>query len=102
MLCEIYGVPLETGVTYDIVAVTKEIPIPEATVVPDKSAQYVVYTDDKPYTVAGKVGYEVDSYRVKYVDGAEVERTVMYHDTYSAVQPITYVGVNERPIETTE
>lgn len=102
VLCEIYGVPLETGVTYDIVAVTKEIPIPEATVVPDKSAQYVVYTDDKPYTVAGKVGYEVDSYRVKYVDGAEVERTFMYHDTYSAVQPITYVGVNERPIETTE
>lgn len=101
VLCELYGVPLETGVTYDIVATTKEIPIPEATVVPDKTAQYVVYTDDT-YTVAGKVGYEVDSYRVKYVDGAEVERTFMYHDTYSAVQPITYVGVNERPIETEE
>lgn len=100
VLCELYGVPLESGVTYDIVAVTTEIPIPEATVVPDKSAQYVIYTDDKPYTVAGKVGYEVDSYRVKYVDGVEVERTFMYHDTYSPVQPVTYVGVSERPLPT--
>lgn len=102
VLCELYGMPLDTGVTYDIVAVTKEIPIPEATVVSDKTAQYVVYTDDKPYTVAGKVGYEVDSYRVKYVDGAEVERTFMYHDTYNAVQPVTYVGVSERPLPTVQ
>lgn len=100
VLCEIYGPAPETGVTYDIVAVTKEIPIPEATIIPDKTGQHVVYTDDKPYTVAGKVGYEVDSYKVKYVNGEEVERTFMYHDTYSPVQPVTYVGVNERPLPT--
>ncbi len=100
VLCEIYGKPLEAGVTYDIVAVTTEVPIPEATIVPDKTAQYVIYTDDLPYTVAGKVGYQVDSYKVKYVDGKEVERTFLYHDTYDPVQPVTYVGVSERPLDT--
>ncbi len=100
VLCEIYGPAMEAGVTYDIVAVTTEVPIPEATIVPDKTAEHVVYTDDPPYTVAGKVGYEVDSYKVKYVNGEEVERTPLYHDSYEPVQPVTYVGVSERPLAT--
>jgi len=96
VICDIYGPALETGVTYDLVATTTEIPIPEATAVPDKKAEHVIYTDET-YTEAGKIGYEVDSYRVKYVNGAEVERKHMYHDTYPATQPITYVGISERP-----
>lgn len=102
VLCEIYGSALETGVTYDIVAVKTEVPIPEATIVPDKTAEHVIYTDDPPVTVPGKVGYEVDSFKVKYVNGEEVERTPLYHDTYAPVQPIVYTGVSERPVETIE
>ncbi|MDD6050793.1 MAG: VanW family protein [Clostridiales bacterium] len=101
VVCEIYGPALEAGVTYDLIATKTEVPIPEPTTVPDKKAEYVVYTDET-YTVNGSVGYEVDSYKVKYVDGKEVDRTFMYHDTYAAVQPIIYVGVSERPLETTE
>ena len=101
VLCEIYGVPHEEGVTYDIVAVQTEVPIPEATVVPDKKAEHVIYTDES-FTQPGAVGYEVDSYKVKYVNGAEVERTFLYHDTYKAVQPVTYVGVSERPLDLME
>lgn len=100
VLCEIYGVPLEAGVTYDIVAVTTEVPIPEPTVVPDTKAEHVIYTDET-FTVEGSVGYEVDSYKVKYLNGEEVERTFLYHDTYKVVQPVTYVGVSERPLEET-
>lgn len=102
VICEIYGTALEPGVTYDLVATQTEVPIPEATIVPDKEAAHVIYIDDVPYTEPGRIGYEVDSYKVKYVDGTEVERTHMYHDTYAPVQPITYVGVSERPITTVE
>lgn len=101
VVCEIYGPAMETGVTYDLVATQVEVPIPEATTVPDKKAEHVVYTDET-YTVKGSVGHEVDSYKVKYIDGKEVERTFMYHDSYAAVQPVIYVGVSERPLETTE
>lgn len=101
VICEIYGPAMETGVTYDLVATQTEVPIPEATTVPDKKAEHVVYTDET-YTVKGSVGHEVDSYKVKYIDGKEVERTFMYHDSYAAVQPVIYVGVSERPLETTE
>ncbi|MBR6668394.1 MAG: VanW family protein [Clostridia bacterium] len=100
VICEIYGAAMEPGVTYDLVATQTEVPIPEPTIVPDKEAAYVIYVDDPPYTEPGRIGYEVDSYKVKYVNGQEVERTHMYHDSYPAVQPITYVGVNERPITT--
>lgn len=100
VICEIYGTALEPGVTYDLVATQTEVPIPEATIVPDKEAAHVIYVDDVPYTEPGRIGYEVDSYKIKCVNGTEVERTHMYHDTYAPVQPITYVGVSERPIST--
>ena len=99
VVCEIYGPALEEGVTYDLVADVVEIPIPETTMVPDKKAEFVIYSDQTHVAEKGAVGYEVDSYRVKYVNGEEVERTHMYHDTYDATQPITYYGIYERPIE---
>ena len=99
VICEIYGKPLEDGVTYDIVAITTEVPMPEGTVLPDKKAEHVIYTDETYVVEKGSIGYEVDSYKVKYVNGEEVERTFLYHDTYAAVQPVTYVGVSERPLD---
>ena len=99
VVCDIYGPALEAGVTYDLVADVVEIPIPETTMVPDKKAEFVIYSDQTHVAEKGAVGYEVDSYRVKYVNGEEVERTHMYHDTYDATQPITYYGIYERPIE---
>lgn len=101
VVCEIYGPAPEANVTYDIVAVETEIPIPEEIpVVPDEKAEYVIYTDETK-TVLGKTGTTVDSYKVKYVDGVEVERTHLYTDTYKPVQTVTYVGVTERPLPTT-
>ena len=99
VVCDIYGPALEAGVTYDLVADVVEIPIPETTMVPDKKAEFVIYSDQTHVVEKGAVGYEVDSYRVKYVNGEEVERTHMYHDTYDATQPITYYGIYERPLE---
>ena len=101
VVCEIYGPAFDAGVTYDLVATTTQVPIPEATTMPDKNAEHVVYTDET-YTTKGSVGYEVDSYKVKYMDGKEVERTFMYHDSYAAVAPVIYVGVSERPLGTAE
>lgn len=101
VICDIYGPALEAGVTYDLVATQVEVPIPEPTTVPDKKAEYVIYTDET-YTEPGRIGYEVDSYKVKYVNGEKVEETHMYHDTYEVVQPIIYTGVSERPMPTVE
>ena len=101
VICDIYGPALEEGVTYDLVATQVEVPIPEPTMVPDKKAEHVVYTDET-YTEPGRIGYEVDSYKVKYVNGEKVEETHMYHDTYDVVQPIIYTGVSERPLPTIE
>ena len=101
VICEIYGPALEPGVTYDLIATEVQIPIPAATTVPDKKAEHVVYTDET-YTEPGRIGYEVDSYRVKYVNGEKVEELHMYHDTYPAVQPVHYVGVSERPLPTAD
>ena len=98
VICEIYGPAMEEGVTYDLVSETVQVPIPEPTYTPDKKAEYVTYTDESYLYEVGSVGYEVDSYRVKYVDGVEVERTHMYHDTYAATQPVYYVGIFERPL----
>ena len=99
VVCEIYGPAMEPGVTYDLVSTQVEVPIPEPTIVPDKKAEHVIYMYET-LDVPGKIGYEVDSFKVKYVDGTEVERTHLFHDTYAAVQPITYVGVSERPLDT--
>ena len=101
VICEIYGPALEPGVTYDLIATQTEVPIPEPTTVPDKKAEHVVYTDET-YTEQGRIGYEVDSYKVKYVNGEKVEETHMYHDTYEAVAPIIYTGVSERPLPTVD
>ncbi len=101
VICEIYGPALEPGVTYDLIATQVEVPIPEPTTMPDKKAEHVIYTDET-YTEPGKIGYEVDSYKVKYVNGELVEQTHMYHDSYAAVQPIIYTGVSERPMATIE
>ncbi len=101
VICDIYGPAMESGVTYDLTAITTEVPIPEPTTVPDKKGEYVTYTDEVVENVVkGKVGYEVDSYKIKYVNGEEVERTHMFHDTYKPVQPVHYVGVSERPLPT--
>ena len=97
VICDLYGAAPEPGVTYDIVAYETEIPMPEPTVVPDKKAEHVVYTDET-YTEQGRVGTQVDSFKVKYVNGEEVERTPLYTDIYAPVQTVTYVGVSERPL----
>lgn len=97
VICDLYGAAPEPGVTYDIVAYETEIPMPEPTVVPDKKAEHVVYTDET-YTEQGRVGTQVDSFKVKYVNGEEVERTPLYTDVYAPVQTVTYVGVSERPL----
>ncbi len=99
VFCNIYGAAQEPGVTYDLVAVTTEIPIPEPTLMPDKKAEFVIYSDETHEVEKGAVGYEVDSYRVKYVNGQEVESSHMYHDVYPATAPISYVGIYERPEE---
>jgi len=95
--CDLYGAAPEPGVTYDIVAIESDIPMPEPTIVPDKKAEHVVYTDET-YTEQGRVGTRVESFKVKYVNGEEVERTPLYTDIYDPVQTVTYVGVSQRPL----
>ena len=97
-MVEIYGKSLGDGVSYDLVTETVAIlappEIPEY--VPDKKGTYVTYIDEEKITRQASDGCVVDSYRVKYVNGEEVDRTYMYTDTYKSKAQQIYVGVKDR------
>ena len=94
---QIFGLAHEEGVSYDLVTETVEIlPVPiDPVYKKDKNGSRVKYTDQEE-TVKGKEGYVVQSWRVKYVNGEEVERTELYRDTYKAIPTVIYTGVTER------
>ncbi len=98
----IYGQPLEEGVKYDFATEEEILPAPvEPEIRPDNKGEYVVYVDEPPYEFqTAKDGVKVSSYRVKYVNGQEVERVFLATDTYPARQQILYTGVTIRPLET--
>ena len=95
----IYGMSLGEGVTYQLVSEEIEtIPIPETPEYrKDNKGQYVTYTDEEYQFSKGREGHITQSWRVKYVNGVEVERTPMYRDEYKAAAPIVYRGVQKRP-----
>lgn len=97
----IYGESLGQGVTYDIVTETIEVlqPTDKVETIKDTKQTYVTYVDQTYTYREAKEGYKVASYRVKYVNGNEVERTALYTDTYKAKGMIVYVGTVERPAD---
>lgn len=96
---DIYGEPLEEGVTYDLVAETVEIlpPPVDPEFKEDEDAQYVTYIDEEKVVRKAAEGYVVETFKVKYLNGQEIDRTYMYRDTYKAKSELVYVGVSERP-----
>ena len=98
---DIYGEALPDGVTYDLIAETVEVlPAPvDPEYVEDEDGTHVVYIDDAP-VVKRKAsdGYVVETFKVKYVNGKEVERTYVARDTYKAKSQQLWVGVQERDI----
>ena len=92
----LYGMSLG-DVTYSLETKTiEELEPGEDIIVQDKKAEYVTYTDQEYVERKASKGYVVESYRVKYVGGVEVERTLLYTDTYEARAKRIYVGVTER------
>ncbi|MBQ8555545.1 MAG: VanW family protein [Clostridia bacterium] len=98
VLINIYGESLGDGVSYDLIAETVETLLPpeDPVYVKDKDGANVVYIDEEKEKSPAKEGYVVDSFKVKYVNGTEVERTYMYTDTYKAKAQQIWVGVSER------
>ena len=96
---DIYGPALPEGVTYDLIAETVEVlPAPvDPEYVEDEDGTHVVYIDQAP-VVKRKAsdGYVVETFKVKYVNGKEVERTYVARDTYKAKSQQLWVGVQER------
>ncbi len=100
-LVSVYGENLGTGVTYDIVTNTVEIlAAPETPeYVKDTKHEYTTYVDQEYVYRKAKEGCVVESYRAKYVNGVETERTYLYTDTYKAKSEVIYVGTLERTEE---
>ena len=97
---DIYGEAHEEGVTYDLVAETVEIlPPPELPeYVEDKDGTRVVYIDDEPVLKRkASEGVIVETFKVKYLNKVEVERTYVARDTYKAKSEQYWVGITERP-----
>lgn len=97
----IYGASLGQGVTYDIVTETVEILAAPTEIEyrKDTTQTYATYVDQTYVYREAKDGCKVASYRVKYQNGKEVERTNLYTDTYKAKGAIIYVGTVERTEE---
>ena len=92
----LYGMSLG-DVTYSLETRTvEELEPGEDIIVQDKKAEHVTYTDEQYVERKARKGYVVESYRVKYMNGVEVERTLLYTDTYEARAKRIYVGVTER------
>ena len=97
----IYGETLGTGVKYDLVTETVQVlPAPtEPEYRKDTNHTYATYVDQEYVYRTAHDGYVVESYLVKYVNGAETEKKLMYTDTYKAKGEIIYVGTVERTEE---
>ncbi|MBR3764183.1 MAG: VanW family protein [Clostridia bacterium] len=98
---DIYGEALPEGVTYDLVAQTVEVlPAPvEPEYYEDKTGEHVLYIDDPPVQRRGASdGCIVETYKVKYVNGKEAERTFVARDTYKAKAQQLWVGIKDRPL----
>lgn len=97
-LFQFYGRPEPDGYTYSLQSETVEvIPIPETTPIPDKKAEYVVYTDQTKEVSKGSEGYKVTTWLVtKDANGNVVANKELYTDTYKPTAAKVYVGVTER------
>lgn len=97
-LFQFYGRPDPNGYTYSLSSETIEtIPIPEATIVQDKKAEYVIYTDQTKEVSKGSEGYVVRTYLLtKDANGNTIDTEELYTDTYKATAPKIYVGVTPR------
>ena len=97
-LFQFYGRPDPDGYTYSLESETIEvIPIPETTPIPDKKAEYVVYTDQTKEVSKGSEGYKVTTYLVtRDANGNVIATKELYTDTYKATAAKVYVGVTER------
>ena len=92
----IYGATLN-GLSYDIVTQETVIEAPtEPEYVKDKNGEYVTYTDQQKIVRKASNGCSVDSWRVTYENGREVDRVFMYNDIYKPKAERIYVGVTPR------
>lgn len=97
-LFQLYGRPEPNGYTYSLMPETVEVlPIPSASPVPDKKAEYVVYNDQTKQVAEGTEGYKVRTYLVtKDASGNVIDTRELYTDTYKPTAPKVYVGVTKR------
>lgn len=96
---QIYGRPIPNDYKYSLRhEKIEEIPIPSPTKVPDWKQEHVRYVDQSKEVAKGSVGYKVRTYLVtKDSSGHVVEEKEISLDTYKAVPPTVYVGVEKRP-----
>ena len=94
----IYGASMGDGVRYELETVTvQELQPPaEPEYKKDTKQEYVTYTDQEYKFSKAEMGYVVESYRVCYVNDVEVERVLLYTDTYKPKPAIVYVGTKKR------
>ncbi len=97
-LFQVYGRPDPYGYTYELVHETVEvIPEPEVTPIPDRKAEYVIYTDQTKMTSKGHEGYVIRTYLItRSSNGTIINKEELYTDTYKAVPATVYVGVTPR------
>ena len=93
----IYGPSLGQGVTYKLEAEEIEFLPRTEEIRKDTKGEYdVTFTDEQVVASEGRDGHVTQSYRVKYQNGVEVERTELFKDTYKPSPRVIYQGTQER------
>ena len=71
--------------------------IEEPVYVRDRDGQYATYTDERVPVSDAQPGYAATVERITlYEGGADLARETVSEDTYDALAPVIYVGVNPR------
>ncbi|MCL1796426.1 MAG: hypothetical protein FWG37_06010, partial [Clostridia bacterium] len=93
------GRPNPNGYQYSLKHETVDvIPIPSPTRIPDKKVEHVRYLDETYEASKGQEGYVVRTHLItKDVAGNVIETKEITLDTYRAMPPRIYVGVERRP-----
>ncbi len=97
--CEvsIYGRALPDGIRYVLDSrQLREIPMPEEVQREDNGQKNGLYYQDEQKLVAGRVGYEVETYLVAQKDGLEVSRELITTDIYPERAPVLWYGTHQR------
>jgi vancomycin resistance protein YoaR len=88
---DIYGEPIPDGGSYKLVTeLTETIKAPEPQRILDTAGKYVTTAGGQKEHVKSRTGYKLNTYRVLYKNGKQLDSELLVKNFYRPIQGITY------------